>query len=130
MALHPYAYAQLLREKILKHNVKCWLVNTGWVGGPYGIGNRIKLDYTRQMVKAALNGTLEKSSFVEEKVFGLKIPEECQDVPKEILNPARSWKNQSDYMEKARELAKKFRENFQQYENDCQRETLEAGPKI
>jgi phosphoenolpyruvate carboxykinase (ATP) len=130
MALHPYAYAQLLREKILKHNVKCWLVNTGWVGGPYGIGNRIKLDYTRQMVKAALNGTLEKSSFVEEEVFGLKIPEECQDVPKDILNPAQSWKNQSDYMEKARDLAKKFRENFQQYEKDCQPETLEAGPRI
>ena len=130
MALHPYAYAQLLREKILKHKVKCWLVNTGWVGGPYGIGNRIKLKYTRQMVKAALDGTLENSSFVEEKVFGLKIPEECQDVPKEILNPVQAWKNQSDYMEKASELANKFRENFQQFAKDCKSETLEAGPKI
>ena len=130
MALHPYAYAQLLREKILKHNVKCWLVNTGWVGGPYGIGNRIQLKYTRQMVKAALDGTLEKSSFVEEKVFGLKIPEECQDVPKEILNPVQAWKNQNEYMEKAKELAIKFRENFQQFEKNCKPETLEAGPKI
>ncbi|NOR12651.1 MAG: phosphoenolpyruvate carboxykinase (ATP), partial [Candidatus Aminicenantes bacterium] len=130
MALHPYAYAQLLREKILRHNVKCWLVNTGWVGGPYGIGNRIQLKYTRQMVKAAIDGTLEKSSFVEEKVFGLKIPEECQDVPKEILNPVQAWKNQNEYMEKAKELAKKFRENFQQFEKNCKPETLEAGPKI
>jgi phosphoenolpyruvate carboxykinase (ATP) len=130
MALHPYAYAQLLREKIKKYKVRCWLVNTGWVGGPYGIGNRIKLKYTRQMVKAALDGTLENSSFVEEKVFGLKIPEECQDVPKEILNPVQSWKNKSDYMEKAKELAKKFRENFQQFAKDCEPETLEAGPKI
>jgi phosphoenolpyruvate carboxykinase (ATP) len=130
MALHPYAYAQLLREKIKKHNVRCWLVNTGWVGGPYGIGNRIKLKYTRQMVKAALDGTLEKSSFVEEKVFGLKIPEECQDVPKEILNPVQAWKNKSDYLEKAKELANKFRENFQQFAKDCKPETLEAGPKI
>jgi phosphoenolpyruvate carboxykinase (ATP) len=130
MALHPYAYAQLLREKILKHKVKCWLVNTGWVGGPYGIGNRIKLKYTRQMVKAALDGTLENSSFVEEKVFGLKIPEECQDVPKEILNPVQAWKNKSDYLEKAKELANKFRENFQQFAKDCEPETLEAGPKI
>ena len=80
--------------------------------------------------KAALDGTLENSSFVEEKVFGLKIPEECQDVPKEILNPVQAWKNQSDYMEKARELASKFRENFQQFAKDCKPETLEAGPKI
>jgi phosphoenolpyruvate carboxykinase (ATP) len=130
MALHPYAYAQLLREKILKHNVKCWLVNTGWVGGPYGIGSRIKLKYTRQMVKAALSGTLEKSSFVEEKVFGLKIPVECEDVPKEILNPVQAWEKKSDYMEKAKELANKFRENFKQFEKDCEPETLEAGPKI
>ena len=130
MALHPYAYAQLLKEKILKHNVKCWLVNTGWVGGPYGIGNRIKLGYTRQMVKAALDGTLEKASFVEEEVFGLKIPEDCQDVPKEILNPVQTWKDRSDYMEKARDLAKKFRENFEQFEKDCQPEVLEAGPRI
>ncbi len=130
MALHPYAYAQLLREKILKHNVKCWFVNTGWVGGPYGIGSRIKLKYTRQMVNSALSGALEKASFVEEKVFGLKIPAECEDVPKEILNPVQAWKNESDYMEKAKELANKFRENFHQFEKDCEPETLEAGPKI
>jgi len=98
--------------------------------GPYGIGNRIKLKYTRQMVKAALDGTLESSSFVEEKVFGLKIPEECQDVPKEILNPVQAWKNKSDYLEKAKELANKFRENFQQFAKDCKPETLEAGPRI
>jgi phosphoenolpyruvate carboxykinase (ATP) len=73
---------------------------------------------------------LEKSSFVEEKVFGLKIPEECQDVPKEILNPVQAWKNQNEYMAKAKELAKKFRENFQQFEKNCKPETLEAGPKI
>ena len=130
MALHPYAYAQLLREKILKHNVKCWLVNTGWVGGPYGIGNRIKLKYTRQMIKAALSGALDKSSFVEDKVFGLKIPEECQDVPNKILNPVKTWKNARDYMEKARELAKKFKENFEQFAESSRSEILEAGPKI
>ena len=130
MALHPYAYAQLLREKILKHNVKCWLVNTGWVGGPYGVGSRIKLKYTRQMINAALSGALEKSSFAEENVFGLKIPKECQDVPEEILNPVQTWKKKSDYMEKAKELAGKFRENFQQFADDCESEILEAGPKI
>ena len=130
MALHPYAYAQLLKEKILKHKVKCWLVNTGWVGGPYGIGSRIQLKYTRQMVKASLNGTLEKSSFVEEKIFGLKIPLECQGVPREILNPVKAWKNQREYMEKAKELAEKFKENFKQFAKDCDPEILEAGPKI
>ena len=130
MALHPYAYAQLLREKILKHNVKCWLVNTGWVGGPYGVGNRIKLEYTRQLIKAALSGMLAKSSFVEENVFGLKIPKECQDVPKELLNPIQTWKKKNAYMEKAKDLAGKFRENFRHFANNCESDILEAGPKI
>ncbi|OGL47065.1 MAG: phosphoenolpyruvate carboxykinase (ATP) [Candidatus Schekmanbacteria bacterium RBG_13_48_7] len=130
MALHPYAYARLLKEKIEKHAVKCWLVNTGWVGGPYGTGNRIALKYTRQMVKAALNGTLEKSSFVEENVFGLKIPEHCEGVPDELLIPSKTWKNQAEYIEKAKILAQKFRENFKQFENDCETGTLKAGPKI
>ncbi len=82
------------------------------------------------MINAALSGALEKSSFAEENVFGLKIPKECQDVPEEILNPVQTWKKKSDYMEKAKELAGKFRENFQQFADDCESVILEAGPKI
>jgi len=130
MALHPYAYAKLLKEKIEKHNVTCWLVNTGWVGGPYGVGHRIELKYTRQMVANALNGDLSKSSFVEEKVFGLSIPEHCEGVPTEVLNPAESWANKDDYMDKAIELTTRFNENFKQFADDCEPDVLKAGPKL
>jgi phosphoenolpyruvate carboxykinase (ATP) len=130
MALHPYAYARILKDKIEKHNVNCWLVNTGWIGGPYGIGNRITLKYTRSMVNAALSGALEKTSFTEESVFGLHIPAECEGVPSEVLNPSQSWSDKSDYMNKAKELTTKFRENFKQFSDDCSPKTLNAGPKL
>ncbi len=129
MALHPTAYADLLREKIKKHNVKCWLVNTGWTGGPYGVGERMKLPYTRAMVKAALNGELDNVEYETEPFFGLSIPKSCPDVPSEVLNPKNTWKDKKGYDEKASKLAAAFLENFKEFEDECDKEIISSGPR-
>ncbi len=129
MPLHPTVYAKLLAEKIKRHNVKVWLVNTGWTGGPYGVGERMKLKYTRRMVNAALNGELDGVEFVEEPFFGLMIPTTVPDVPDELLNPRNTWADPEAYDAKARELAEMFRKNFENFADQADPEILSGGPK-
>jgi phosphoenolpyruvate carboxykinase (ATP) len=116
MARHPSVYAKMLGEKISKYKAKCWLVNTGWSGGPYGVGSRMKIAYTRAMVRAALDGSLAKSSLRVEPHFGLRIPETCPDVPAEVLNPQATWADAKAYDAMAQNVAKRFQDNFKQFE--------------
>ena len=129
MVHSPHYYAKLLKQKILRYDVRCWLVNTGWSGGPYGVGQRMKIAYTRAMIRAALSGTLDDVPFDQEPAFGLLIPTKCPDVPPEVLNPRSTWEDPQEYDTQARKLAKMFGENFQQYVGRVQKETEEAGPR-
>lgn len=115
MPLPPTVYGELLREKIERHNVPCWLINTGWSGGPHGTGSRIRIAYSRSLVNAALDGTLAHGSFEREPFFGLEIPTACAGIPAEILNPRSTWENTTSYDETARTLISRFRDNFRQY---------------
>lgn len=128
MALPPTIYSKLLREKIAKHNSNCWLINTGWTGGPFGTGSRMSLPHTRAMVNAALSRKLDKVPYEKDPIFGLNVPQACPDVPPEILNPRNTWKDKNAYDSKARELANRFHENFAQFEKDVPPEVIKAGP--
>ncbi|RZK51567.1 MAG: phosphoenolpyruvate carboxykinase (ATP), partial [Pedobacter sp.] len=130
LPLHPAKYAELLGEKMEKHNVNVWLVNTGWSGGGYGVGKRMKLSYTRAMITAALNGSLNNVDFIEHPVFGLLMPTSCENVPAEILNPRNTWSNCQVYDSKANELAHAFLNNFKQFENFASEEILKSVPKV
>ena len=130
MVHHPSVYAELLGTKIREHHVNCWLINTGWTGGPYGVGNRIKIAYTRAMVKAALSGELEGGEFREDPIFGLHIPKHVPGVPDEVLDPRNTWENAEEYDEKANQLAMKFNENFRKYEEGAAQEIRDAGPNV
>jgi phosphoenolpyruvate carboxykinase (ATP) len=130
LPLHPAKYAKLLGDKMKKHQVNVWLVNTGWTGGPYGVGKRMKLSYTRAMISAALSGKLANSEFNPHPVFGLSMPKTCEGVPSEILNPKNTWSNQNDYDQKANELAAAFLENFKQFESFADDEILKTLPKV
>jgi len=129
MPLHPTVYAELLAEKIKKHGSAVWLVNTGWTGGPHGVGERMSLKYTRRMVNAALNGELDGVDFEEEPFFGLMIPTSVPDVPDSILNPRDTWADQDAYDAKATSLAQMFRENFKEFEDRASEDLLSGGPK-
>ena len=129
MPLHPTKYAEMLGEKMDKHEVKVWLINTGWSGGEYGIGSRIKLRYTRDMITAALEGKLDNVDFKEHEVFGLKMPTECPNVPAEILNPKNTWDNKDGYDRKADQLAVAFVENFRKFADYANDEIMAAAPK-
>jgi phosphoenolpyruvate carboxykinase (ATP) len=128
MALNPAVYADLLGEKIAKHNASVWLINTGWSGGPYGTGKRIKLPYTRAMVSAVLNGTLEAIPRTKDSFFGIEVPESCPDVPSEVLQPRNTWQDKAAYDEQAKKLASMFAENFKQFAEDVSEEISGAGP--
>jgi phosphoenolpyruvate carboxykinase (ATP) len=130
MVHHPYYYADLLKRKIERYNVKCWLVNTGWVGGPYGIGKRISIKYTRALLSAALTGRLDKVRYKKDPVFCFEVPATCPDVPEDVLDPSGSWPDKKDYDKKYRQLAARFVENFKKFEQGCPPEVLEAGPKL
>ncbi len=117
MALHPAVYAKLLKEKMAEHRVDCWLINTGWSGGPYGVGQRIKIGYTRAMVRAALSGKLAKVETRLDPVFHLMVPTTCPDVPNELLWPRDTWEDPLAYDRKAQELQQRFDKNFAQFEN-------------
>lgn len=131
LPLHPARYAELLGKK-LKENpeIRVWLVNTGWTGGPYGVGTRMKLSYTRAMITAALNGELDKVKFEEMPVFKLMMPASCPHVPEEILNPRNTWKDKAAYDQTAIELAVKFVKNFAHYADGASAEILSAAPSI
>ena len=115
LPLRPKVYAELLGEKIAKHGAKVWLINTGWTGGPYGVGNRMKLGYTRAMIHAAFDGKLDNVQFVQDPVFGLSIPTECPGVPSEVLNPRDTWSDKAAYDTKARELFEMFENNYKKF---------------
>ncbi|MFZ5552820.1 MAG: phosphoenolpyruvate carboxykinase (ATP) [Bacteroidota bacterium] len=129
LPLHPAKYAELLGKKMKEHNVNVWLINTGWSGGSYGVGSRIKLKFTRAMITAALTGQLDKVKFQTLPVFNLSVPESCPDVPAEILNPRNTWADKEDYDNTINKLAGEFVKNFTQYENGCSAEILAAAPK-
>ena len=130
MPLHPTRYAEMLSTKMKDSDVNVWLVNTGWTGGPYGTGSRMKLRYTRAMIKAALEGNLEQVQFDEHPVFGLQMPVTCNNVPSEVLNPRNTWKDKEAYDRKAMELANSFRKNFSKYREQANEEILKGGPKV
>jgi phosphoenolpyruvate carboxykinase (ATP) len=130
LPLHPYKYARMLGEKIKKHTVPVWLINTGWTGGTFGEASRIKLAHTRAMIKAALEGKLEGKFTETEPVFGFQIPTECEGVPKNILNPQKAWQNQQAFDEKSKFLAQLFIKNFERYAVEVAPEIRAAGPKI
>jgi phosphoenolpyruvate carboxykinase (ATP) len=129
LPLHPAKYAALLGKKLRKSKANVWLINTGWSGGPYGIGSRIKLKYTRAMITAALNGDLKDVDYKTHSVFGVSMPTTCPNVPDEILSPRSTWADQNAYYEKANTLAKHFIDNFKQYEDEAKPEIVQAGPK-
>jgi len=130
MVHHPSKYAELLKDKIERYGVKCWLVNTGWVGGAYGIGKRISIKYTRALLSAALTGKLDNVQYKTDPVFGFEVPLQCPGVPDEILNPATAWASQAEYDQKYKQLAQKFVENFKKFESETSKDVLEAGPKV
>lgn len=130
LPLHPTKYAEMLGEKMRKHEVKVWLVNTGWTGGPYGIGHRMKLSYTRAMITAALNGELENVEYDQHRVFGLAMPRTCPNVPSEVLSPRNSWADKDAYDQKANELAEAFNNNFSKYADKANDEILAGAPKV
>ena len=111
----PGEYANLLRERIEKHNVRCYLINTGWTGGPYGVGSRININYTRAMVRAAIGGALDNVEIVTDPTFGLQTPTSCPDVPGEMLIPRNTWADKEAYDRQAADLAERFKKNFQQF---------------
>ena len=128
LPLHPAKYAEMLGKKMKENQVNVWLVNTGWTGGAYGTGSRMKLSYTRAMITAALNGALADVGFEQHPVFGLQMPTTCPNVPSEILNPRNTWGSAADYDQKANELAQKFIKNFEQYAEGVSPEILAAAP--
>lgn len=130
MPLRPSVYADLLGQKIEKHDAKVWLVNTGWTGGPYGTGSRMKLAYTRAMVTAVLNGQLDDVEFETDPFFGLQIPTAVPNVPSEILNPRNTWADKDAYDAQARKLANMFVENFKQFSANVSDEVNAAAPAI
>jgi len=130
MPRHPSVYAELLGDKIARHEVDCWLINTGWTGGPYGTGSRMKIGHTRAMVHAALDGTLNDAEFVEDPIFGVGVPKSCPDVPSEVLVPKNTWDDPKAYDEQARKLARMFADNFEQYADVASDEIKAAGPKV
>jgi phosphoenolpyruvate carboxykinase (ATP) len=129
MVHHPYFYGDLLKRKIIRHVVNCWGVNTGWVGGPYGVGKRISISYTRAMLNAALSGRLLDVEFATDPVFGFEVPRSCEGVPSQVLNPASSWPSMETYMQRYRGLASRFIDNFKKFESGCPPEVRAAGPK-
>jgi len=128
MSLHPTKYAEMLSKKMKDANVKVWLINTGWTGGPYGTGSRMKLKYTRAMITAALNGELDNVNYINHTVFGIAEPQSCPNVPDEILNPENTWDNPKLYNIKAVELAQKFKANFAKFSAFANTEIMEGAP--
>jgi phosphoenolpyruvate carboxykinase (ATP) len=130
LPLHPGKYAQMLGAKMDQHNVNVWMINTGWTGGPYGIGNRMKLSYTRAMITAALEGQLDNVQYQNHPVFGMAIPAACPGVPADILNPRSTWADKNAYDEKASYLAGLFVKNFEKYADGVSKEIIAAAPTV
>jgi phosphoenolpyruvate carboxykinase (ATP) len=130
MVHHPSRYAELLKRKIERYGVKCWLVNTGWVGGPYGVGKRISIKHTRALLNAVLSGNLDKVKYYKDPIFGFEVPKTCPDVPESVLEPWSSWPSRDEYDKRYRELAARFQENFSKFADDISQPVIDAGPKV
>ena len=128
MPLHPTIYAKMLSQKIKDHNVNVWLINTGWVSGPYGTGYRIKLNHTRSIIEAALNNDLNNAEYEIDEIFGLQIPKYCPDVPSQILKPWETWKDKESYLKQAKKLAILFNKNFKKFNTISEKDILLGGP--
>jgi phosphoenolpyruvate carboxykinase (ATP) len=126
----PSFYADLLKRKIMRYGVNCWLVNTGWIGGPYGIGKRISIAYTRALLNAALSGGLLNVEFATDPIFGFQVPKTADGVPPGVLNPSEAWPNPAEYADKYRQLASRFSENFKKFKDGCPPEVIAAGPRV
>ncbi len=129
MVHHPFYYADLLRKKMEKHNSKVWLVNTGWVGGKFGVGKRISIRHTRNMLNAALDGLLDNVEYRKDKVFGFEVPKTCPGVPDDVFEPESAWGNKDEYWKKYDALAAMYIENFKLFEDGVPEEVKQAGPK-
>jgi phosphoenolpyruvate carboxykinase (ATP) len=129
LPLPPTTYSSMLSQRTRQHGTRCYLVNTGWSGGPYGVGERIDITATRAIVRAAMSGEFDGLETREDSFFGLHVPAEVPGVPREILDPRGTWQDSEAYDEQARKLANLFRENFRKFEADVEQEVLEAGPK-
>jgi phosphoenolpyruvate carboxykinase (ATP) len=127
---HPGEYARMLAERLEHYDVPVWLVNTGWTGGPYGTGERMNIDHTRAMVRAALNGDLDRVPTVTDPIFGVEVPTTCPDVPAAFLQPRSTWADPDAYDRQARQLARMFAENFASYASGVDPEVAAAGPTV
>ncbi len=129
MPRHPTVYAKLLGDKMAKHGAKCWLVNTGWSGGAFGVGERMEIKHTRALVNAALDGRLAGASFTPDPNFGVLVPDACPGVPTEALNPRNTWSDGAAYDIQARDLTQRFENNFQQFESQVDDKVKAAAIK-
>jgi phosphoenolpyruvate carboxykinase (ATP) len=127
MPRHPTVYAKLLGERIARHGAKCWLVNTGWSGGAYGVGQRMRIAHTRAMVRAALDGRLAEVATARDPMFGLNVPSACPDVPADVLQPRGAWADKAAYDTTAREVTRRFESNFKQFEGMVSDQVKAAG---
>ena len=127
MPRHPTVYAKMLGERIAKTKATCWLVNTGWSGGAYGVGSRMKIGHTRALIRAALAGNLKSAPTKKDPIFGLAVPESCAEVPAEVLNPRNTWSDKGSYDETAKKLTHSFAKNFKQYESHVGKDVTAAG---
>jgi phosphoenolpyruvate carboxykinase (ATP) len=130
MVLHPTVYAKFLGEKIARHSVRVWLVNTGWTGGAYGVGSRMRIAHTRAMIRAALSGALDQVAYDRDPIFHVEMPKTCPGVPPEVLTPRNTWKDQTLYDAQARKLAHMFVDNFKMFEADASPDVKAAGPRV
>lgn len=129
MVHHPFFYAKLLKEKMEKNGSRCWLVNTGWVGGKFGVGKRISIRHTRNMLNAALDGHLDDVEYRTDSVFGFQVPKTCPGVPEDVFEPSNAWGNKEEYWKKYDALAARYIENFKMFEEGSSPEVCNAGPK-
>jgi phosphoenolpyruvate carboxykinase (ATP) len=129
MVRHPFEYAEMLKNRMLKYKAQCWLVNTGWVGGRFGVGKRISIRHTRNLLNAALEGKLDKVDYRKDKLFGFEVPKTCPDVPEDVLEPSSAWGNKDEYWKKYDALSARFMENFKLFAEGCSQEVIDAGPK-
>ncbi len=130
MVYHPVTYANLLGQKIMRYGVNCWLLNTGWVGGPYGVGKRISIEYTRRILNAALNDELMGVESKQDEVFGFEVPQNCPGVPETILTPSTAWVSEEAYYKRYKSLASRFVDNFKKFEDRFPAEIRAGGPKL
>ena len=129
MVRHPFEYASMLKQRMLQSGAQCWLVNTGWIGGRFGVGKRISIKHTRNLLNAALEGKLNNVEYRKDKLFGFEVPKTCPDVPSDVLDPSKSWGNVEEYWKKYDALAARFIENFKLFAKESSEDVLNAGPK-